>query len=318
MDYVNDACYNMFTIGQRVRTRALFASGGTFTREPLLNNWFKVRQKANPIRCTGTIYSNVMCLPTTWTILSGPATISSGQGTAQATIQAIGIGTVRVRAESGNYTSEEDIQVTTVPPAVTGIYQVMSNYHNGSWSTLGPNNQFFLPANQIAQLSLSLNSNTEISSLNWTNTGGYQVQIYPANNGYFLNWVMQAGSTPYAVRTTTNNLTYQSSCGTSNSSFNFTVVTSGWYRIMATPNPSTENLVLTVKELSNRFKGSAINQMMLVELVDVNTGLLVKTWKMRNSQENYTLNLRGIRTGQYLLKVSIGKYKETIQVQVAH
>ena len=29
MDYTNDACINMFTLGQKARMRALFASGGT-------------------------------------------------------------------------------------------------------------------------------------------------------------------------------------------------------------------------------------------------------------------------------------------------
>lgn len=124
MDFVNDECQNIFTSDQKARARALFGNG--MPREQQLNNWFKVRQSKTPIRCSGVVYSGPACLSTTWTVLSGPATLTLGPGTNLATITATGTGTVVIRATSGNYTTDDNIDVTTVPPSSETIRRSLS------------------------------------------------------------------------------------------------------------------------------------------------------------------------------------------------
>lgn len=116
MDYTDDNCMNIFTNGQRLRGRAIFAAGGP--RAGFLDNYFRIQQPTSSIICSGTInLTNPNCLATTWTVVSGPATISS-VGTNQITIRATATGTVTLRAVAGNYTSDANVGVTfSGPPA---------------------------------------------------------------------------------------------------------------------------------------------------------------------------------------------------------
>jgi hypothetical protein len=127
MDYASDDCQNMFTTGQKSRTRALFAAGGP--REQQLNNWFKVLQPASLITCVGNIsLQNPACLtPVTWSVISGPATIISGQNSNQVSIQGTGDGTVLLRAVAGNYVSEASFSINDNGP--DPIVTVFTDYN---------------------------------------------------------------------------------------------------------------------------------------------------------------------------------------------
>lgn len=116
MDYSDDACMNVYSNGQRLRGRAIFAIGGP--RAAFLDNYFRIQQPASNIICTGAInLTNPNCLAPTWTIVSGPAIITS-TGTNQVTIRATATGTVVLRAVAGNYASDASIGVTfSGPPA---------------------------------------------------------------------------------------------------------------------------------------------------------------------------------------------------------
>jgi hypothetical protein len=113
MDYTDDNCMNVFTNGQRLRGRAIFAAGGP--RAAFLNNYFMIQQPTSNIICTGVVnLTNPNCLAPTWTIVAGPATINS-IGNNQVAIQAAGSGTVILRAIAGNYASEINLNVTPTP-----------------------------------------------------------------------------------------------------------------------------------------------------------------------------------------------------------
>lgn len=109
MDYVSDACYNLFTNGQRTRSRAIFAQGRE--RYNQLEGFFGFQGQPTSINCKGKITVSPMCLPVTWTV-TGPATITAGAGTSQIELTATGAGTVSLVATSGNYTSNTTINVT--------------------------------------------------------------------------------------------------------------------------------------------------------------------------------------------------------------
>lgn len=119
MDYVNDGCYNLFTNGQKLRARALFATGGP--RAAMLDNYFKIQQPANPLQCNGGVIKlfNPNCITPTWSVVSGPATITAGQNTNACTLLPNGTGTVVLRATAGNYIDEKNISVNTTLPTVS-------------------------------------------------------------------------------------------------------------------------------------------------------------------------------------------------------
>lgn len=85
MDYTNDQCYNLFTNGQRLRARALFATGGP--RATFLINYFQI-QTPTKVSCNGSVIKlfNPTCATPTWSIVSGNATIVSGQNTNSLTV----------------------------------------------------------------------------------------------------------------------------------------------------------------------------------------------------------------------------------------
>ncbi|MBL7702787.1 MAG: T9SS type A sorting domain-containing protein [Ferruginibacter sp.] len=129
MDYTHDACMNLFTEGQKLRMRAVFAPGGP--RESFINNYFKINTFntgngfciGNTINITAT---NLICDPVTW-VVSGPASIVGGQGTNTVTLQATGNGIVTITGNAGGYTDSKTF--TAGPPTdPLTIYGLPDNY----------------------------------------------------------------------------------------------------------------------------------------------------------------------------------------------
>jgi hypothetical protein len=184
MDYTNDDCRNIFTVGQGLRGRAIFAPGGP--RAAFLENYFSIQQPANSIQCTGTInLTNPLCLsPVNWTIVSGPANITSGQGTNQLKLQATGNGTVQLRATAGNYVSDVSFSVTTNIPnlAISGYPTVCnnrSNYYSVDlppassivWSSSPSGKVNLAPAGPNGVVAIPINSPTGSYTLTGTISG---------------------------------------------------------------------------------------------------------------------------------------------------
>lgn len=313
MDYVNDDCYNMFSNGQKLRARALFEPG--MPRAQQLNNWFKVRQSLPTIKCTGIVYSSPACLPITWSVLSGPATLTPGPGTNQATLQATGVGNVLIRATSGNYTTDDNISVTNVAPAVQGYYLLTSNYHScpSCQNGLGPNNSHLIPAGQSACFNVYLTNTSEFTNIQWANSG-FPVSYTVGTFGVSLSFCMVSAQGAYTPRTTTFTLTAQSSCGPVNQSFNFTLVTSGWYRINTYPNPAIDNLIVSIDEEKEEVKSLSKQEKVTMQLLSAGSGIVVRRWNFSNNQKTFALNIQGLRKGLYMLVVEKGKYKETTQI----
>jgi hypothetical protein len=115
MDYTDDGCMNMFTNGQRLRGRAVFAVGGP--RRPFIDNYFII-DNSNTISCSNGEVKlfNPNCLPVTWSIVAGSATIVSSTNLS-ATISSTTIGQVTIRAVAGNYIDEKIIQVGPQHPS---------------------------------------------------------------------------------------------------------------------------------------------------------------------------------------------------------
>jgi hypothetical protein len=314
MDYSDDICMNIYTNGQKLRARALFAVGGP--REQQLNNCFKVRQSKTPIRCTGIVYSSPACLSTTWAVLSGPATLTSAPGVNQATLHATGTGTVVIRAASGNYTTDDNIQVTDVPPPLTGTYFITSNYHNpGTQYTLYNNNSpIWLPANKSFEVSVNITS-TEHTSPIWTRASN----SYPFNwstAGPFVSFSGTSGSSVNQQRNAIFNFTAQTSCGTFNGTYTWPVVIASWLRIATSPNPASDNLLVSIEEESSKLTTLKSSENISISLYDFNTNMLVKKWTFNKGERKFNLNIASIMRGQYVLIIRRGKEHGSKQVML--
>jgi hypothetical protein len=120
MDYTDDACMNVYTNGQRQRGRAMFAAGGP--RFAFLDNYFRLEARTSTLYCNGKVkLSNPNCFPVTWSVVTGPATITTSNDN-QATISSTASGTIRLRATGGNYISEQDFLVSQEAPHLGGSY----------------------------------------------------------------------------------------------------------------------------------------------------------------------------------------------------
>ncbi|RTL55486.1 MAG: T9SS type A sorting domain-containing protein [Hydrotalea sp. AMD] len=112
MDYTNNGCQNIYTRGQSLRARAVFAQGGP--RAAFINNYFRINENSANVACVNNTITiaaiNPLCLPITWSI-SGAAIIISGQGTNMVTLQGQYAGTAIVTATAGGYTDSKTITV---------------------------------------------------------------------------------------------------------------------------------------------------------------------------------------------------------------
>jgi hypothetical protein len=122
MDYSDDDCVNLFTNGQRLRGRAVFAAGGG-PRFAFIDNYFRIQPPSPLIRCNDIIsLINPMCLPVTWSVVSGPATIvSSNNSQAEVKVNQNANGVVTLRAVSGNYISEATFNMSYEGPLSPAI-----------------------------------------------------------------------------------------------------------------------------------------------------------------------------------------------------
>jgi Secretion system C-terminal sorting domain len=291
MDYTDDNCMNLFTNGQKQRARAIFATGGP--RAGQLNGFFGASGTQAPIFCTGKVAVSGMCVAATWTLVSGPATITAGQGTNQITLQATGNGVVVLRATAGNYTSG-DVSVT--------VY------------TSGP--------------ALSISSTT-----NGCNGAYQQWNIVNETPTYGSNWMWSVSllstptsqitiNTPSAPSTTLSvkgggavRLNYTDICGVARTSGITVYSTCFGFSAVVSPNPVQNNINISLNTTANSTSTPEETQVSpirvleskgktIMTLFEVNTNTLAKQWTHPESiNKNYNLNTNGLRKGVYVLQI---------------
>jgi hypothetical protein len=322
MDFVNDDCYNLFSNGQRNRSRALFAivNGVNGPRVNQLNNWFKVRQKVNPIRCNDIIYSGPLCLPTIWTILSGPATILSGQGTNQAFIRATGVGTVLVRAVSGNYISEENITVSNLLPSISGGTYSTNGQNLPLLVWNGGNNDYNIVCNlQLTNTNMNIQGATTVT---WSRISN--IPNYPApwsQNGNDLSFYLTSVNQKTIFRVTASN-----NCGSVFLDFGFksTECSNPCNSFNISPNPAMGSLRVIVPNVpppclsasAGTVKGKSYQEQSISEIrIYDNSGNLKRIQKEYKTKQS-TVNISGFKPGVYIVEVSDGAYKERHRVLV--
>lgn len=312
MDYTDDACMNIYTNGQRLRGSAIFAAGGP--RAAFLNNYFKIQVPTTPINCTGTVnLTNPNCVLPTWTIISGPATISSGQSTNQLNINATGNGTVQLRATAGNYISETNITVTSSAPVIYNSYYVsdfvssgLTQWNGNTWSI----NTFCW---QDIPTEVTTNMNIQNGTAVWEkipNTFGGVVWDQQGDN----LWMAFKSETAQPLY----RLTVTNSCGSVSKDYKFMPVDCGQL-FTVSPNPASANVIISLAEDKNKqtlIKSEKANESSFSEVKIFDMQGNLKKHQQFNKVKQADINISDLKLGLYMIEVSDGVHKERHQLSV--
>ena len=88
----------------------------------------------------------------------------------------------------------------------------------------------------------------------------------------------------------------------------------GYYKVVASPNPTRNNLNVEIKDMSVETEKLVANERTLYQLYNFNQTHLVKQWAFDGIQKKQNLNVVGLTKGQYVLVVSIGKFREATHI----
>jgi len=86
--------------------------------------------------------------------------------------------------------------------------------------------------------------------------------------------------------------------------------------LQVSPNPVRSDLYVTMDRVSDAVEKKQTLQTAQVTLYDFYTNQPVKTWELRTGQKQYHLDVTGVRKGQYVLQVVLGKEKRTKQLLI--
>lgn len=289
MDYTVDGCKNIYTQGQTNRMRAVFAQGGP--RAAFIENYFRVNPPTSPICNLGSVsVTNPNCLlPVIWTVVSGPANVSGGQGTNTVTLQQTGNGTAVIRATSGGYVDEENVTMGT--PAATGI--------SGFSPTIGvsPGEILELDAFEDGQpiYNWTINGGTIVG-----NATGRHITVIVDNpcNGFITNGYFNAA------------VSYTNACGTGAAfGANCYIVcgTGGGGPMFAmSPNPSPGNVTI-----DGRAKNKKVKEVQVLDKL----GAVKKVVKYSGDQKLVNVNISNLPADLYYIKIFDGEKWEAKQLR---
>jgi len=296
MDYTNDACRTMFTIGQRDRMRALFFAGGP--RENFISA--KIQQQ-DAFLCGPAPYVFSVSPPEVpgvnfnWSV-SGGLMLSSGQGSNQITCmpRIPGEGGYGFITVSANGYCETRTVTFGVPNFSNGD---IINNDTGQRTYLGAGNT--VPENTTVQFPYE-----EQTTYYFEQIGGGYGYITRAYDQEFDLYM------PYYADMLTVRITKTNPCGTLTQEFQF--FPEYYYRY--SPNPASDELVVEAvvgKETKPAVHASAFD----ATLYD-NYGHKIKT--EHSKQGKAKLDVRSLPSGLYNLRVGEGKRAISEHIQITH
>lgn len=89
-----------------------------------------------------------------------------------------------------------------------------------------------------------------------------------------------------------------------------------YFSIQASPNPTQGDLYVKIEDEQDEVKALSKDATVQFELVDVYTNQRVRQWKFKNDQQQFMLDVRGLRKGIYVLTASKGKYRQSKKIVV--
>ena len=248
------------------------------------------------VRCQGDVkLTNPLCSPVTYSIISGPATIVSGQGTNIVTLKSTANGTAILRATSGNYEDEKSISMSLTPPTINYtqkqiVCQNSRHYFYGAVAEIPST------GNNYDWYSKDMSNASNPYVLRQTGLGN--TADFPlGNNGKVAKY--------YTIRVIAN-----TACGPQQSidveGYLYAPACNNSARIAITPNPTQNNMTLTL--LNNEGNVETDNNKNIKEVIitdKLGTVLIAK--KMPNGQKTSTINITSLKTDIYFVKVWDGE-----------
>ncbi len=294
MDNTNDACKNLFTKGQILRMRAVFAQGGP--RASFIDNYLRVNEPTSSICNTGTVTAyNPMCLPITWSVVSGPATIISGQNTNIVTLQKTGDGIALVRAASAGYFDDKNVLIGLQTPN----------------NIVGLNPPIGVSPGELLELEADV---TNLVSYTWLTQGG---TILGSSNNY--NVLIQVDQCPSNIYNGWLNvqLSYQNTCGTGNEYGEYTTIVCGTggggpqYRISPIPAKN----ILKIEQIDSISK-KVLSQtsIRLIEIVDKMGIVFIKKEFTKGTLNGIIIPVERLRNDVYTVRIFDGKLWKSIKI----
>jgi Secretion system C-terminal sorting domain len=86
------------------------------------------------------------------------------------------------------------------------------------------------------------------------------------------------------------------------------------FRISASPNPTSDDLNVTIDNETADVKALKKEENIKIDLIDFVTGTKRKSWSYKNVQNTFNLSVANLPKGQYVIRVSKGRYKQTKQI----
>lgn len=304
---------NIYTNGQRLRGRAIFAAGGP--RAAFIDNYFRVRTSNDPIYCTGRIrLFNPTCLQTTWSIVSGNATLTNPTND-QVTINSTTAGSVVVRAVAGNYVSEATFTIDVSNP-ITGQFMLSGQRFN--YGANGPGNSFSVCPNEAltfvpTYIGNSMWTDLGIIAHEWTISGNYSFSS--SLNQEFLS-VMSASTHPNAFQFTYR---YQNACGWSQLYYGSAGtmncdggeepfrVGGGDLDFTVSPNPAKNDVTISTIGVNSSFE---------VRIFELLTSKQHKYLRFEKTQKQIRLNIADLKVGTYIVQITANGKIKTKQLQI--
>jgi Secretion system C-terminal sorting domain len=104
-------------------------------------------------------------------------------------------------------------------------------------------------------------------------------------------------------------------CGsTPSTTISFDYTACAGFSAIVSPNPA--NNEITVSITGETIQANTSQQSTTIDMIDLNTNQIVKSWKFNSALKQYKLNIQNLRAGLYILKISIGDksdYKKIVK-----
>lgn len=254
--------------------------------------------------CTSSSYA-ITNLPAnssvTWSVSPGGLANLSCTNCNQTTLTRITDGTVTLIATIANACGSTSL-VLNKSVAVGGNIPPLTGSYSTASSTVPMQTVNFVPAGNIyAQYQWPSISNVS-AALGSGSPGGTGFYSFP--NGFSFN--ISSGQNISVLITGTN------TCGRQVTATR-TFIQSSSYSIIASPNPAKNNIYVNITEVGDTTASTANSKALITSntsgitkmyLYDFYTGVLVHQWTFEEIKSNiYNLNIVGVKTGVYVLKM---------------
>lgn len=171
----------------------------------------------------------------------------------------------------------------------------------------GGTKNFNVQRGQLVSVNFNVTGTTNISSLSWSSDN-----FLGSGNTFSMSW-----NAPQTGYTTLNKVVYLNAttpCGITRYGYYINIMSLGW-SLVVNPNPATETLNLSITNIADANNSSTARTNSTTQnnnskgktrilLYNSNSTILIKKWEYQETGlEKYNLNIAGVKSGVYILKV---------------